>query len=289
MGTEKVSKVPDREAVLRIISGFRLMDDEFMTECFRDNKPAVRLVLRIILGKPDLEVNEVRVQEKVGNFEGRSLCVDVLARDKGKLYNIEIQRSDAGSIPERARYHGSLLDVSELEKGATFDELPETYVIFITENDVYRKGLPFYSVERVVTQTGQAFNDRLHIMYVNGKYRGDDDIGKLMRDFSCTSADEMTYNELAERVRYLKEDKGGEQVMVSRVVEEYGDGREAKGRAEGLEKGRAEGLEKGRAEGADRMGALISKLIELNRIDDVKKVSADSAFRDKLFKELGIA
>lgn len=40
MGTEKVSKVPDREAVLRIISGFRLMDDEFMTECFRDNKPA---------------------------------------------------------------------------------------------------------------------------------------------------------------------------------------------------------------------------------------------------------
>lgn len=75
--------------------------------------------------------------------------------------------------------------------------------------------------------------------------------------------------------------KGGEQVMVSKVVEEYGDGREAKGRAEGLEKGRAEG--------AERMGALISKLIELNRIDDVKKVSADSAFRDKLFKELGIA
>ena len=171
--------------------------------------------------------------------------------------------------------------MSELEKGATFDELPETYVIFITENDVYRKGLPFYTVERVVTQTGQAFNDRLHIMYVNGRYRGDDDIGKLMRDFSCTSADEMTYNELAERVRYLKEDKGGEQVMVSRVVEEYGDGREAKGRAEGLEKGRAEG--------ADRMGALMTKLRQLGREDDAFKAAADSAFRDKLFKELGIA
>ena len=116
-----------------------------------------------------------------------------------------------------------------------------------------------------------------------------DHIGKLMRDFSCTSADEMTYNELAERVRYLKEDKGGEQVMVSRVVEEYGDGREAKGRAEGLEKGRAEGLEKGRAEGADRMGALMIKLMQLGREDDAFKAAADSDYRDKLFKELGIA
>ena len=112
-----------------------------------------------------------------------------------------------------------------------------------------------------------------------------DHIGKLMRDFSCTSADEMTYNEFAERVRYLKEDKGGENVMVSRVVEEYGDGREAKG----LEKGRAEGLEKGRAEGADRMCSLMTKLKQLGREDDAFKAAADSVYRDKLFKELGIA
>ena len=274
-GTE--TKVPDREAVLRIISGFRLMDDEFMTECFRDNKPAVRLVLRIILGKPDLEVTKVDVQEKIGNLGKRTLCVDVLARDNGRLYNIEIQRSDAGSIPERARYHGSMLDVSELEKGAGFDELPETYVIFITEKDVYKKGLPFYTVERVVTQTGQMFNDRLHIMYVNGKYRGDDDMGRLMMDFACTSASEMHYTELAERVRYLKEDKSGEHVMVSRVVEQYGDERAA------------EALSKGRAEGADRLGALGTILLREGRTEDLQKAFTDSVYREKLFKEFGIA
>ena len=274
-GTE--TKVPDRETVLRIISGFRLMDDEFMTECFRNNKPAVRLVLRIILGKPDLEVTKVDVQEKIGNLGKRTLCVDVLARDNGRLYNIEIQRSDAGSIPERARYHGSMLDVSELEKGAGFDELPETYVIFITEKDVYKKGLPFYTVERVVTQTGQMFNDRLHIMYVNGKYRGDDDMGRLMMDFACTSASEMHYTELAERVRYLKEDKSGEHVMVSRVVEQYGDERAA------------EALSKGRAEGADRLGALGTILLREGRTEDLQKAFTDSVYREKLFKEFGIA
>ena len=102
-----------------------------------------------------------------------------------------------------------------------------------------------------------------------------------MMDFACTSASEMHYTELAERVRYLKEDKSGEQVMVSRVVEEYGDGREAKGRAEGLEKGRVEG--------ADRMGALMTKLKSLGREDDAFKAAADPTYRDKLFKELGIA
>ena len=97
-----------------------------------------------------------------------------------------------------------------------------------------------------------------------------------MMDFACTSASEMHYTELAERVRYLKEDKSGEHVMVSRVVEQYGDEREARGLAEGMEKG------------ADRLGSLITMLLKQNRLDDVKKVSVDSAYRDKLFKELGI-
>ena len=95
----------------------------------------------------------------------------------------------------------------------------------------------------------------------------------------------MSYNELAERVRYLKEDKSGEHVMVSRVVEQYGDEREAKG----LAKGRSEGRAEGRAEGADRLGSLITKLLSQNRLDDVQKVSADSVYREKLFKEFGIA
>ena len=36
-----------------------------------------------------------------------------------------------------------------------------------------------------------------HILYVNGKYRGDDEVGKLMHDFSCTDPDDMNYEILA--------------------------------------------------------------------------------------------
>ena len=261
-----------REEILRMIREFRLLDDEFMTEVFRENKKAVRLVLRIILGKPGLEVSEVKVQEKVGNFIGRSLCVDVIARDEGKLYNIEIQRSDKGSIPERARYHGSLLDATELEKGQDFRELPETYVIFITETDCFGKGLPVYSFDRYCPEIGRNLGDGLHIIYVNGQYRGDDDMGRLMEDFSCTSAGDMNYTELAERVRYFKETIEGEEKMseIFRRVEK-------------------KAREVGREEGADRLGRLMSKLFEQNRVDDAKKASSDSSYRESLYKEFGIA
>ena len=73
--------------------------------------------------------------------------------------------------------------------------------------------------------------------------------------------------------------------MVSRVVEQYGDEREAKG----LAKGRSEGRAEGRTEGADRLGSLITKLLSQNRLDDVQKVAVDPAYREKLFKEFGIA
>ena len=36
-----------------------------------------------------------------------------------------------------------------------------------------------------------------HILYVNGKYRGDGEVGKLMHDFSCTDPDDMNYERLA--------------------------------------------------------------------------------------------
>ena len=51
-----------------------------------------------------------------------------------------------------------------------------------------------------------------------------------------------------------------------------------------LEEGRAEGV----AMGTNRMSKLMTKLFEQNRIEDAKKASSDSAFRDELFKEFSI-
>jgi hypothetical protein len=57
------------------------------------------------------------------------------------------------------------------------------------------------------------FGDGSHILYVNGAYRGDNPIGKLMADFSCTNPDDMQYEILSNRVKYFKEDKEGIKAM----------------------------------------------------------------------------
>ena len=191
-----------------------------MTKCFEDDIPCVELVLRIILNKDDLQVTESHTQDFLANLLNRSVRLDVLATDStGKKYNIEIQRADKGAGEKRARYHSSLLDSKIMQKGADFDDLPETYIIFITENDVMKKGMPLYRIERYNLDTNEIFNDEAHIIYVNGAYRGDTPLGRLMHDFSCRKADDMKYKILADKVRFLKEDKREVEIMSS-VVDE---------------------------------------------------------------------
>ena len=201
------------------IRGFRLMDDEFMSICLKDNKPAVNRILGIILNKPDIQVTRVDTQVEVRNFGGRSIRLDMEARDKDGVYNCEIQRADKGATPRRARFHGSLLDMKESDKGMMFEQLPETYIIFITEKDYFGKGEPIYRFERYCREIDGNLNDGLHIIYVNGEYRGDDDIGWLMHDFSCTNADDIHYTEIAERIRFLKEDDEGVRSMCRSIEE----------------------------------------------------------------------
>lgn len=144
----------------------------------------------------------------------RSICLDAYGTDSNdKKYDLEIQREDKGADPYRARYHSSVLDIENLDAGQEFHELPDTYTIFITEKDFYGMGEPLYVIERMNLTTGKGFEDGEHILYVNGQYRGESDLGKLMHDFNCTEADDMNFDLMAERTRYLKENPKGVQEM----------------------------------------------------------------------------
>lgn len=107
------------------------------------------------------------------------------------------------------------MDAHILKPGDDTGDIPDSYVIFITENDVMKGRQPIYTVERYVTigENKILFGDGSHIIYVNGKYRGNDEIGKLMHDFSCSNPDDMNYEALAKKARYYKQDEKGVAVM----------------------------------------------------------------------------
>lgn len=210
-----------REDYLKIVKQFRLIDDDFMSKVFDDNIEATQLLLNVVLERTDVIVKSVTAQREFKTVLGHSVKFDVYAEDvNGKPYDIEIQRSDRGTVPQRARYNSSVLDTHLLEKGRDYTALRETYIIFITENDVLKKGLPLYHVERKIEETDELFNDGSHIIFVNGQYNNkNSDIGKLMHDFRCQNADDMHYPVLAEKVKYFKETEGGT-VSMCRLMEE---------------------------------------------------------------------
>jgi hypothetical protein len=210
----------DKGRLAEIIDSLTLFDDDLMTLVFDGNVDATELLLSIILGQ-EIKVISVRAQVELRSpyKKGRKIRVDILACDVcGKRFNVEVQGDDSGADCRRARYHSSMVDVNMLKKGRKYEELRDSYVIFITKNDYFEEGQPIYRVERTVCETRKNFNDGSHIIYVNGSYKGDDAIGKLVHDFRCSNADDMYYSQLADGVRYYKE-AGGKRM--SEAVERY--------------------------------------------------------------------
>lgn len=254
---------------LQRLRGLRLIDDDFMNACFDGYTEGAELLLRIILNKPDIRVKSVKTQRRIKNLLGRDICLDIDADDEdGTEYNVEIQRADKGADRKRARYHSSILDAHLLNPGDDFSNLPENFVIFITENDVIGKGKPIYSIERRIDDTDELFDDGEHIIYVNGADKdASTELGKLMHDFFCTDPDDMNYKKLADKVRYFKEDEKGVAAMC-KVMEDM----------------RNEAVEKDRIQNAIEMlkdGLSIEKVAQYSRlaVDRVKELATPKAVR----------
>ena len=154
------------------------------------------------------------------NLQGRSSILDCIALDNsGRKYNIEFQNADRGASLKRARYHGSLVDANTLGTGQVPNELPDTYIIFITTNDTLGFNLPICHINRTFEETGQSCPDQLHIIYVNSSVQDDTALGRLMHDLHCPNSQDMYSKILARRVKELKETQEGVDTMCDKLNE----------------------------------------------------------------------
>lgn len=222
---EKIQK--DNRILEQIVDGMSLFDDDLMSMVFDDNKEATNLLLRIILKQDDIKVISVAGQREFQNpvVGGRNIRLDIYAKDAiGKHYNVEVQKKPEGAHIRRARFNSSMMDSRMLKEGQEFSQLRDSYMVFITDTDIFGHGIPIYTINRHFEEIDGLFDDGSHIIYVNGSYRGDDKVGKLMHDFACKKSKDMYYFELAEGVKHFKEEEGGRKIMCE-AIEKYGDKR----------------------------------------------------------------
>ena len=251
-----------------------LMDDAYMMIFFKDNIPCVQLMLRVILGKPDIVVETVTVQYVLtAGDESRYVRLDIWAVERnGTQIDAEIQNESSGASPQRARYNSAMLDVNILKPNEDYSVLKkrESYVIFITEKDVLGEGEPIYFIDRTIKKSGRPFNDGAHIVYVNASHQDlNTELGRLMHDFHCVRPDDMINPVFAEKAGKTK---GGRRVGVFQdMVDDMMKGMEAKLEAK-LEaqleaKFMAEGKAEGRAEGrAEERESIAHNLIRMGTV-----------------------
>ena len=224
--------MPDSELEARyerykgVIKNFTLMSDIFMRNVFKQRE-CLEYVLQVIMEKPDLRVIDQVIQKDYKNLQGRSAIMDCIARDSEyKQFNVEIQQDNEGASPKRARYHSGLMDMNTLNPGQDFDELPESYVVFITRDDILGYELPIYHINKKIEELNENFQDEAHIIYVNSRKQEDTELGRLMHDLHCKNADEMHSPVLAKRVHELKDTRKGVELMCHEMEKIYSEGME---------------------------------------------------------------
>ena len=252
-----------------ILKNLTMMNDVFMRNVFKKQE-CTEYVLQVIMGRKDLKVLDQVLQKDYKNLQGRSAILDCVVRDVyGKQFDIEIQQDVEGASPKRARYHSGLMDMNTLNPGQDFDELPETYVIFITRDDVLGYDLPIYHIERKIKEVQADFKDEAYIIYVNSHRQDDTELGRLMRDFHCKNAGDIHSEVLAKRVYELKENQEGVDFMSREMDEIYNDGVKY-----GEELGRTQGVAEGEMKKAKETAlTLADRGMSVSDIADIVKVN----------------
>lgn len=204
------------------VDKLRPIDDTFMKKLGKD-KGFCQEMLQVILNKPDLVVIETRTQEDVHNIDTRSVTIDITCKDKdGIVFGVEVQKANDDDHQKRVRYNGSCLQVQSLKKGASFKDLPDVCMIFITESDFLKKGKTIYHIDRTIRETGEFISNGYEEIYVNAQIDDGSDLAEYMKILKSESVcNNSKFPEICYWTNYYKNGKGRQEMC--QIVEEYAE------------------------------------------------------------------
>lgn len=223
----------DRERMLKDLEQLTLLSDVFMSVVLSD-LGACQHVVRILTGDHEIRLKSVRTQYVISKAVTRGARLDVLVEEqKSTLYHLEIENTDTMDHPRRTRFYGALTDSELLRKGAGYSALPDRRIFYISRTDIWKNGYTVYEEEKRFRQTGLLHEDGAHVTYVNAAVDDGSRIAKLMRYFRTADPFDDSEGALSKRVRFLKTEEGGREIMCE-IMEKI--------REEGRKEGRKSGF-----------------------------------------------
>ena len=220
--------------------------------------------LEVILGCKIKSISYPKYEHYISvRQDAKSVRLDItLEDDTHTIYNLEMQTAIKPGLRKRSRYYQDLIDLDLLQKGADYDELNQSIVIFICTFDLFGEDQYIYRFRNVCQQIPNLeLGDGTEKVFVNTKgHFGDvnEEFKQVVKIFNGLAAEGVFAEELQEEVERVKaSDEWRREYMTLQILldETMAEAREeglAEGLAEGREKGLAEGRAEGRAEGSLR-------------------------------------
>ncbi len=280
----------------------RVMLDESVCRQF------IRCVLGIDVDRIDY-LNAEQVLEPA--VESRGVRMDVYAREGNRVYDTEMQCAPEPLLGRRFRYYQATLDMTTLAPGKDYDELCESFIVFLCTHDPFDLNLPVYTLERRCSEVSDLSIDcNSHWIALNAQAWDTLPDGVLRDLLHYTQNGCIGASSLVQRIDEIVAKANNDRKWVDKVFYcvstiEENDARRARilerlarkkgleeGREEGREQGLAEGRAEGRAEGAKeaeaRYSFLVEHLLAEGRLDDLRMATSDEARRTALFEEFGL-
>ena len=144
--------------------------DDFMFGAVMSDIGIAKKVLAVILAEEIPDIEHCELQKTVENdFISHGVRYDVYVKttDGTKVYDIEMQTVNSDDLPKRSRYYQASSDMDFLNKGHMYRDLPENYVIFICEFDLFDKGNAIYKFENYCVEEDVYLSDKTFKLFLN--------------------------------------------------------------------------------------------------------------------------
>lgn len=213
-------------------------------------RKAYQNTLSIILDEPDIRLKDVKVEQVILNKSGkRAIRLDAWAlSDDDRQFDMEMQNdTDQDSIPKRSRFYQGLMDSPVLKSGkrTKYRQLPSSTIIFITQDDIFKKDLAKYTfVEQCEEVKGLRLEDGTTKIFLNMTSKnGSKELISLLQYMKKTDIENPDI--LIKDKRLLEIDAIVSEVKESEEWEAVRMDILDVGINKGLELGREQGLERG--------------------------------------------
>ena len=258
--------------------------DAFMFAAVMSDAEQCRHLLELVLEMKILEVHVVAEKTISYHPEYHGVRLDVMAEEAGtkRRFNVEMQVKTESALAKRSRYYHAQMDMDALLAGESYDQLADTYVIFICDFDPFGNRLYRYTIENRIQETGKALNDGSQTIILSTKGKNQSEVPvELVRflQYVAQETDEAETEDdyvkmLQERIKSIKKNRDweGKYMLLEEMMRDE----------------REEGRQEGRQEGQERMSQLILLLLKQNRNEDIAKAAADRDYQEQLFKEFNL-